>query len=156
MWNFIKGVNPPILYYSEYESSKRVRSYSTEWEKDRPWLKLTDDGMVCPTCQAHGDKTVMNQFISGCVSYKLDSIQKHQKSTGHEKSLLIEKAKNESKAESKARKIIQTLNTENFKKLDKMFRNVHAMVQHNRMPPNPPSMFGPLHRPHRRYLGPYI
>jgi hypothetical protein len=76
-----------------------VRSYSTEWEKDRPWLKLTDDGMVCLTCQAHGDKTVMNQFISasGCVSYKLNSIQKHQKSKDHEKSLLIEKAKNESK-----------------------------------------------------------
>jgi hypothetical protein len=44
MWNFIKGVNPPIKkeklkikhYYSEYESSERVRSYSTEWEKDRP------------------------------------------------------------------------------------------------------------------------
>jgi hypothetical protein len=56
------GVNPikkrktedKTLYYSEYESSKRVRSYSTEWEKDRPWLKLTDDGMVCLTCQAHG------------------------------------------------------------------------------------------------------
>jgi hypothetical protein len=50
----IKGVNPikkrktedKTPYYSEYESSKRVRSYSTEWEKDRPWLKLTDDGMV--------------------------------------------------------------------------------------------------------------
>ena len=78
MWNVIKGVNPPIkkrktedrtLYNSEYESSKRVvRSYCTEWEKDRPWLKLTDDGMVCPTCQGHSDKTVMNQFISGCVS----------------------------------------------------------------------------------------
>ena len=110
-----------------------MRSYSTEWEKDRLWLKLTDNGMVCLACQAHGDKTVMNQFISGCVSYKLDSIQKHQKSTGHEKSPLIEKAKNESKAESKAKKIIQTLNTENFqKKLDKMLRNVHAMVQHSR------------------------
>jgi hypothetical protein len=93
-----------------------VRSYSTEWEKDRLWLNLTDNGMACLACQAHGDKTAMNQFISGCVSYKLDSIQKHQKSTGHEKSLLIEKAKNESKAESKARKIIQTLNTENFQK----------------------------------------
>ena len=141
MWNVIKGVNPikkrktedRTLYNSEYESSKRVvRSYCTEWEKDRPWLKLTDDGMVCLACQAHGDKTVMYQFINGCVTYKLDSIQKHQKSKGHEKSLLIEKAKNESKAESKASKIIQTLNTENFQKLDKAFRNVHAMVQHSR------------------------
>jgi hypothetical protein len=42
MWNFIKGVNPPIkkrktkartLYNSEYDSSKRVRSYSTECKK---------------------------------------------------------------------------------------------------------------------------
>jgi hypothetical protein len=86
MWNFIKGMNPPIkkrktedktLYYSEYESSKRVRVI-LKLEKNRPWLKLTDDGMACLTCQAHGNKTVINQFISGCVSYKLDSIQKHQ------------------------------------------------------------------------------
>jgi hypothetical protein len=37
----VLGVNPPIkkrktedktLYYSEYESSKRVRNYSIEWE----------------------------------------------------------------------------------------------------------------------------
>jgi len=78
-------VNPPIkkrktedktLYYSEYESSKRVRSYSTEWEKDRPWLKLTDDGIVCPTCQA---TRLSWTNLSVVVSYKLDSIQKHQK-----------------------------------------------------------------------------
>jgi hypothetical protein len=45
MWSFIKGVNPnkkrktedKTLYYSEYESSKEL---STEWEKDRQWLKL--------------------------------------------------------------------------------------------------------------------
>ena len=98
MWNFIKGMNTSIkkrktedktLYYSEYESSKRVRSYFTEWEKDRLWLNLTDDGMVCLTCEANGNKTFMNQFISGCVSYKLDSIQKHQKSKGHEKCSLF-------------------------------------------------------------------
>jgi hypothetical protein len=57
-----------------------------------------------------------------CVTYKLDSIQKHQKSKGHEKSLLIEKAKNESKAELKASKIIQTLNTEN------LFRGLQYIV----------------------------
>lgn len=44
MWNFIKGVNPPIKKRktedktpnSENESSKRMRSYSTGWKKDRP------------------------------------------------------------------------------------------------------------------------
>lgn len=44
------------------------------------WFKLTDNGMVCLACQAHADKTVINQFISGCISYK---------SEGEDKALFI-------------------------------------------------------------------
>jgi hypothetical protein len=48
-------------------------------------------------------------FITGCRSYKLDSVSKHEKSKGHEKSAAIAKAK-----------------SENFEKLNKMFRTCHA------------------------------
>jgi hypothetical protein len=55
MWNFIKGINPPIkkrktedktLYYSEYESSKRVRVILQNWKK-------IDRGLNSPTMVWH-------------------------------------------------------------------------------------------------------
>ena len=106
MWKFVKGGNPPDKkrkkddkeeYYKEYEASKRSRTYLKEWEKGRSWLINTDDGIICSICKEFGDKNVMNQFISGCVSYKLDSVQKHQKSKGHEKAVLLYNAKHEAK-----------------------------------------------------------
>ena len=109
LWKFVKGGNPPDkkrkkddkeAYYKEYEASKRSRTYLKEWEKGRSWLHDTDDGMICLICKEFGDQNVMNQFISGCVSYKLDSVQKHQKSKGHEKAVLLYNAKNETKSKS--------------------------------------------------------
>ncbi|CAC5426491.1 unnamed protein product [Mytilus coruscus] len=139
MWKYISGAMPPQkrknedkgTYFREYEKTKRVRNYSTYWEKDRSWLKVSEEGMICLTCQQYGDPKT-NIFSSGCKSYKLDSIVKHERSKNHEKSVLIEKAKIETKSESKAAKIVQTLNKENFDKLNKMFRTCHAMVKNNR------------------------
>ena len=65
----------------------------------------------CKTCQENGDPST-NMFIIGCTSYKLDSVGKHEKSKGHEKSAAI--AKSESTVNSDAYKILKTLNSENF------------------------------------------
>lgn len=46
--------------------------------------------------------------------------------------MLMKKAKTESRYESDAAKIVQTLNKENFDKLNKMFRTCHALVKNNR------------------------
>ena len=35
-------------------------------------------------CQENGDPST-NMFITGCTSYKLDSVSKHEKPKGHEK-----------------------------------------------------------------------
>lgn len=40
----------------------------------------------------HGDPKT-NSFITGCKSYKLDNIVKHEQSKNHEKSMLMEKTK---------------------------------------------------------------
>jgi hypothetical protein len=55
-------------------------------------------------------------FITGCRSYKLDSVSKHEKSKGHEKSAAIAKAKSELTVNSDAYKILKTLNSENFER----------------------------------------
>ena len=69
--------------------------------------------MVCTICQENGDPST-NIFITGCTSYKLDSVSKHEKSKGHEKSAAIAKTKSESTVNSDANKILKKLNSENF------------------------------------------
>ena len=48
------------------------------------------------------------------------SVRKHEKSKGHEKSAAIAKVKSESTVNSDAYKILKTLNSENFEKLNKI------------------------------------
>ena len=69
----------------------------------------------------------LNKYV-----YKLDSVSKHEKSKCHEKSAAIAKTKSESTVNSDANKILKKLNSENFEKLNKMFRTCHAMVKNNR------------------------
>ena len=111
MLSFYKSAKRPrkkATYFRDYDKNKQTRSYQSEWEQGRSWLKDTDNGMVCTICQENGDPST-NMFITGCRSYKLDSVSKHEKSKGHEKSAAIAKAK-----------------SENFEKLNKMFRTCHA------------------------------
>ena len=75
-----------------YDKDKRARKYLPEWEKGRPWLKYVDDkGMVCTACTKFGKPNGM--FVTGCTSYKVDSLTKHEKSKQHEKCALVTKAK---------------------------------------------------------------
>ena len=120
MWRYLEGVKPPqkhktpeekTTYFKDYDKNKRTRSYQSEWEQGRSWLKDTDNGMVCTICQENGDPST-NMFITGCRSYKLESVSKHEKSKGHEKSAAIAKAKSELTVNSDAYKILKMLNSE--------------------------------------------
>jgi hypothetical protein len=105
MWNYLLGVKPPSEsekkkrkfestkeYYKGYDKDKSARKYLPEWEKGRPWLKYVDDkGMVCTARTEFGELNGM--FVTGCTSYKVDSLTKHEKSKQHEKCALITKAK---------------------------------------------------------------
>jgi hypothetical protein len=57
-------------------------------------------------------------FVTGCTSYKVNSLTKHEKPKQHEKCALVTKAKLKSREESSAAKIIQTLNKDILIKLD--------------------------------------
>ena len=75
-----------------------MKKYLPEWEKGRPWLKYVDKGMVCTVCNEFGEPNGM--FVTGCISYKVDSLTKHEKSKQQEKCALVTKAKLNSREES--------------------------------------------------------
>jgi hypothetical protein len=65
---------PPTNMAAKGNSGK----YLPEWEKGRPWLKYVDDkGMVCTARTKFGKPNGM--FVTGCTSYKVDSLTKHEK-----------------------------------------------------------------------------
>ena len=79
IWRYLEGAKPlqerktpevKTTYFMDYEKNKRTRSYLSEWEQSRSWLKDTDNGMVCTICRENGDPST-DMFITGCTSYKL-------------------------------------------------------------------------------------
>ena len=68
--------------------------------------------MACTACTEFGEPNGM--FVTGCSSYKVDSLTKHENPKQHEKCALVTEAKLKSREESSAAKIIQTLNKDIF------------------------------------------
>ncbi|KAK3094070.1 hypothetical protein FSP39_023772 [Pinctada imbricata] len=141
MWRFIKGVEKPqskrkaidTSYFKEYDKSKRSRKFSEKWTETYSWLRDSASGMTCSICIDHDTTSKgSNSFINGCTSYKLDSIIKHEKSKCHQRSVLIQSGKSKPIEKTDAAHVIHSLNRENFNKLEKMFRNCHALVKNNR------------------------
>ena len=141
MWRFIDGVSNPKKstksdqqaqkrqYQHEYEASKRARAYNKSWEEGRSWLQDSDKGMVCVVCIEFGEKSM---FTTGCPSYKLDSIRKHETSKQHTWAVAKAKANEQPASQSVSAKIVQSLNKDIFDKLAFMFRTCHALLLRNR------------------------
>jgi hypothetical protein len=103
-------------------TKKRKGQYNIDWEKFYDWLKVSPNGMLCTVCTEYCDDRKGNSFITGCTSYKVDSVSKHQKPPNHEKALLLKKSKSErdrvTVSNLEAAKIINVLNRANFEKLN--------------------------------------
>ena len=73
-------------YMKDYEDGKRKRQFDKSWTNDRVWLVDSVDGMKCTTCMLMVSKGKVSvqarkkSFLSGCKSYKLESIVIHEKS----------------------------------------------------------------------------
>lgn len=140
MWRFIDGVSQPKKpkvdrkeYHDAYDKTKRQRKFLNAWTDNRTWLVDTEKGMICSYCKQIPTSTSGSRlFLIGCTSYKLDSITKHENSLQHKHTLKMNEGKSKPVEESEARKIISTLNKENFEKLEKMFRTCHALIKNNR------------------------
>ena len=91
--------------------------------------------MFCSFCKEAAktskDVGAQNSFVTGCQSLKLESIKLHQVSLNHQKSTKIIEGRTSVTA-TPAFKIICSLNKDILEKLEKMFRNCHAIAMNNR------------------------
>ena len=67
----------------KYETTRK-REYKHSWEKGRPWLSYSGSKMWCAACSGAG---LSNAFTSGVSTMKLDSIQSHELSKAHLRSM---------------------------------------------------------------------
>ena len=68
-------------YHKQYEKN-RDREFIEKWSRTRDWLTDTSDGMKCSVCIDFAKKAPpkrVNMFLTGCSSYKTESISIHEK-----------------------------------------------------------------------------
>ena len=120
----------------EYEK-KRERVYLQKWERGRDWLKNTDQGMVCTYCQESTSVLrqmrmhLSKQFISGCPSYRVESIVSHEDSDSHKEAEKIHQRQLKPD-ESEGHRACNQLNMKNYPKIKIMFQTCHAIAKHQR------------------------
>ena len=67
-----------------YESKKRKRSFLPAWQNDFEWVRYSEveDAMFCKYCEKN-DKSKTSNFVSGCQSFRIDSLKYHEKTSNH-------------------------------------------------------------------------
>ena len=85
-----------------YEKEKRRRKWNPGWLIDnkgsrREWLHYDETSgiMSCTWCKGFAveESHRRGPYVVGTTNYKLESIKEHEKSTGHERSAELKKAK---------------------------------------------------------------
>ena len=150
MWKFIEGVKKPPEKRKKteeekeecsrsYEATKRQRLFRDEWTRQHTWLYEKDGKMFCSICVEFWDRIRggvtknRNVFaVHGCTTMKYESISIHEKCDNHRKCQELRDAKNATPGETKADKIILSLNKDVVSKLEILFRSAHALAINNR------------------------
>ncbi|XP_071509517.1 zinc finger protein 862-like [Diadema antillarum] len=148
MWRYIPGASKPAEPSSkvekhardqEYDSTKRVRAYRKEWEKDFDWLAFDDieHVMYCKVCREEKQTGAtggmrQNPFYEGTDNFKLDSVKSHARSENHHCAISQKNAKEFAPGKSPAEMMVTTLNPLSLARLQLLFRNAHAVAVHCR------------------------
>ena len=111
----------------KYETTRKwVYKYS--WEKGRPWLCYSVSKMWCAACSAAG---LSNVFTSGVSTMKLDSIQSHELSKAHPRSLTAFNARYKGvPEETPASQALILLKHKEAPQVGITFRSAHAVAKH--------------------------
>ena len=126
--------------YEKEDSPERL--FNVGWCQGRPWLEYDKEKnvMVCTLCTDFYKNrqpqmpNLKNKFafISGSNSFRLSTITEHDKSKMHEDAL-NHKNGMEQPSQTTAHKTLVKLNEGIQKQVAIQFRNVHALVKHNRL-----------------------
>ena len=126
------------LCKKNYEEARGDREFQTQWQDGRDWLQYDKErGMTCSWCiEVHNTeqgRPTGKGFISGSKNYRSSTVTDHEKSTGHIKSSqVMESRRAAERGESVAHKTLILMNEAQRKRLENMFRNVHALVKNHR------------------------
>ena len=116
----------------EYDSGKRVQTFQPAWLVGRKWL-ARDGAMLCKTCRLNVHKHAdPGRFTVGTSSFQIKSIKSHEQTMSHQRECLAVEAASKPAMDTKAGKILDTLNRALTEKLRIKFRSVHALAKHDR------------------------
>ena len=118
----------------QYDSAKRVRTFQPAWLVGRKWLARDGDGsMFCKACRLNAHKHAdPGRFTVGTSSFQITSIKSHEMTMSHQRECLAVEAAAKPAMDSKAGKMLVTLNRALTEKLRIKFRSVHALAKHDR------------------------
>lgn len=134
----------------DYDKNKRRRTIVPSWKEEFKWLisdeTATNSGkLYCQQCRGiYGPlairKTASDKikryangpFVVGSTNLKHDALTTHEKSEGHKYAVEITASRNKPQGESSAEKILHSLNKATVSKLEKLFRNAHAVAKKSR------------------------
>ena len=134
------------LKLTEYEQSKRPpRSFNEKWKEGREWLKFDPEKniMTCTYCISYSSSSILKSskctnnlknkmlFVSGCSNFRYSTITDQEKSVVHQETTKMYLAAKNPTATS-AHKSLISMNEHKRKQLELKFRNIHAVIKHNR------------------------
>ena len=122
----------------EYENEKRSRCYQAHWKEGRPWLNYSEEKMTCAWCIEAGKKSQwvslrgQNAFLTGCTNFRVDSLNDHASSIGHQNAEKMHNAKTQPASNSTAGVALRQLTVKSREQLTLKMRNVHAVTKMGR------------------------
>ena len=123
---------------AKYERNRGPREFKDSWKEGRDWLVYDEGkGLMCKFCVEVGaclprQKNSQN-FISGSTNYRFSAVSTHETSTSHIQALaILDARKGLAEKKTVAHKTIISLNESRRKQIELKFRNIHALVKHNR------------------------
>ena len=150
----ILGIEPPPAKKKSYDKNEADRQYDKtrrqrkvvpSWKSEFSWLITDETAVYCKVCRAiygpfsnskisdKNRKYGTGPFVKGCFNLRHDTLTCHQASHGHVQAQAIYDAKHAPPSKMlPADMMLDQLNDKNMRRLDKLFRNAHAIVKHSR------------------------
>ena len=94
----VAASSPSSNSCSVHKSSKKAkkeRTFDPNWQKTRPWLENTPDGMKCNLCLKYNKD---NKFTQGCKNFKTTTLVKYR----HHRQALQDEQQRATKMRNKA------------------------------------------------------
>ncbi|XP_051803965.1 zinc finger protein 862-like isoform X3 [Acanthochromis polyacanthus] len=125
-WSFLKqapGKKPAQSAKYEAYGGRKPKS---SWKQGRPWLQFDGNIMKCAWCTELSDHESAGTYT--WTSAKVETVKKHETSKVHTHNTRIMASRQAPLGTTEAEKAVEALNKAEMTRLDKLFRNAHALA----------------------------